>query len=170
MPQGGRSALLSWNNGGGDGYQVTLLGPDDTLVRVTTDTSMLLENLTTEVLYTVEVRSMCRYQYYSFDSTYVNPGVSRLTFWSASDGVVEAEDLHKVELFPNPADGEVTIRFDSEAPVSAALTDLAGREVKAFSFQRTTTVDVSHLPAGQYILRLATANGVATRKLVVGTR
>lgn len=170
MPQGGRSALLSWNNGGGDGYQVTLLGPDDTLVRVTTDTSMLLENLTTEVLYTVEVRSMCRYQYYSFDSTYVNPGVSRLTFWSASDGVVEAEDLHKVELFPNPADGEVTIRFDSEAPVSATLTDLAGREVKAFSFQRTTTVDVSHLPAGQYILRLATANGVATRKLVVGTR
>lgn len=76
-------------------------------------------------------------------------------------------------LFPNPTNGEVTIRFavNSTEPVTITLLNPLGQVVE----QRTllpaqlgsveTRLDLSHLPAGNYLVRLTQKGTHITRSL-----
>ena len=67
-------------------------------------------------------------------------------------------------LFPNPATGQVQILgLDGEAP-DVEIFDMTGRT--AATFRRTTTLDISHLPQGSYILSIQTATDKHHLKLV----
>ena len=72
-----------------------------------------------------------------------------------------------VSIVPNPATDAVTVSADATL-LTLELRDLLGRTVLTQQPASTkTTLDVSTLPAGTYILRLHTPQGVATKKLVV---
>jgi hypothetical protein len=69
-------------------------------------------------------------------------------------GVAESTTLPGVQLYPNPVSNQLTI----EAPGPMALitlTDLLGREVARHSATgNSSTIGVSHLPPGAYIVRV----------------
>ena len=72
-----------------------------------------------------------------------------------------------VSIVPNPATDAVTVSADATL-LTLELRDLLGRTILTQQPASTkTTVDVSTLPAGTYILRLHTPQGIATKKLIV---
>lgn len=146
---------LAWNSGAGDGYQVTVEGPDDTIVTTTTDTTILLNNLVTEGLYWVRVRSLCRYQYYGYDSTFVNPESASVGIRVSGDGVSELDADPQIGLYPNPADKVVNLSV--EEPCEVSLMDVTGRTVlKRQVRPGSNTIDVSTLPDGLYFVKTGT--------------
>ncbi len=77
-------------------------------------------------------------------------------------------------LFPNPSTGWINLRFEAFKPDAYRITvfDLAGkvllnREVEIVSDKFTQTLDLNELPTGSYLVRVASGQGVATRKVVM---
>ncbi len=81
----------------------------------------------------------------------------------------------KITNSPNPVTDQVTLRWQvpSTMPVSVSLYDATGRLVRTLYTANdrarvgTLTMDAKSLSAGIYLVRLETANGSATRKLVI---
>ena len=76
-------------------------------------------------------------------------------------------------IFPNPTNGQCTIEVsgfvDNQADL--AIYDLMGREVYAGAMNATsnfadTYLDLSHLPKGQYIVKIVTNNQVYTKNMI----
>jgi hypothetical protein len=79
----------------------------------------------------------------------------------------------KFSVYPNPASGFVYLRTSNEIIKSASIVDALGRRVRSFDhLERTTlsgstTLDLSDLSNGVYIVIAQTANGVSTSRLSV---
>ena len=77
------------------------------------------------------------------------------------------------EVMPNPASDVIFADVALEAPAKANITlaDYTGRVIDINTYQSLANgryeFDISELPAGSYILRLATEEGSKTRKFVV---
>jgi hypothetical protein len=92
--------------------------------------------------------------------------------WSATVGIPEAEaDETGIVVYPNPTRGELIINNYELKINNVEIVDVLGRVV----FTRhcgldpqspAISVDASTLPAGIYFLRIQTANGVITKKIV----
>ncbi|MEL6923702.1 MAG: cadherin-like domain-containing protein, partial [Bacteroidota bacterium] len=84
-----------------------------------------------------------------------------------------------IELFPNPASQEVTLRFAEAITTDLQLSifDLQGRQLRLLEYdaiqsslprlQDKFSLNVSTLPQGVYLLRLQTSEGVLTKRLVL---
>ena len=76
-------------------------------------------------------------------------------------------------LYPNPASGEVTVIVDGEVQ-SIVIHNTQGQPVGGWEIrslaENSASLDVSTLPAGPYLVRIATAAGTVTRKLLVQRR
>ena len=71
-----------------------------------------------------------------------------------------------LSLSPNPADVEVNVRFDHDAPTAQfRLLDATGKELRRWKGATATTLrlDVSRLPAGLYYLSASTEDDNAER-------
>ncbi len=104
-------------------------------------------------------------------------GVYRQMYASGT-AVGESPDQASLQMeapWPNPAGGDVFVRFTTKFPgaVTLSLLDLLGREMlvldRSTRAQGTHTVsfNVGRLPAGSYRLRLSTESGVAARMLSI---
>ena len=78
-----------------------------------------------------------------------------------------------LKYFPNPATNKLNVQLSLEEPTLANVTlaDLSGRvilidEIKN-AYQNNLEYNVSNLPAGAYLVRVATKNGTSTKKFVV---
>lgn len=81
--------------------------------------------------------------------------------------VPEVEQIRQPELYPNPASGSVTLHAGSEIR-EAALLDLSGRLIQVIKpFAETAAFDLAGIPAGNYLIRVVTSDGVDFRKMVV---
>lgn len=69
------------------------------------------------------------------------------------------------EVFPNPSDGVIWVKWPAVTLISARLTDLHGRTVWQSSIQETS-IDISGYEAGVYIFEIVTASGNAAVKLI----
>ncbi len=63
-----------------------------------------------------------------------------------------------VTLFPNPTRHQLTIRTTAAAPTGIRVFNAAGQMVMQQPYAET--LDINHLPAGMYWLRLATTDGL----------
>lgn len=84
-------------------------------------------------------------------------------------GVEQPQDAASVRLTPNPARTEVTVEAGC-AVRSMEVVDIMGRTVIRKdnpSGAQRAALDVSRLPQGCYAVRLNTARGILTEKLVV---
>ncbi len=162
-------AVLAWNGGAGDSYRVTVEGPDSTFVVETTDTSVLLQPLTPDASYRVEVQSLCHYQYYDFDSSFLNPGHAHMGFRTFSDGVTSPDANQQIDISPNPASH--TVDITSSLPITGIeLTDVLGHKVSGFQTPHSefkVTLDLTAYPRGTYLLRILTPAGPTTKKLLI---
>lgn len=75
----------------------------------------------------------------------------------------------KVSLYPNPASNVITLvdGFKSNSG-TVQIYDVTGRLVKSVetSLNNETTIEVSELQSGNYILKLKSENGIAVKKFV----
>ena len=94
--------------------------------------------------------------------------ILRTTNGGGTVGIDEGEELKKkIEVFPNPVKGLLRIEVpDGLVIKDTELLNLEGREVKRFK-KGLTVLKVSDIPAGPYVLRIKTSEGVFTEKVVV---
>jgi hypothetical protein len=111
----------------------------------------------------------------------VNPGsTSAVAYYRIDDisvipcnvGIEEKLDASRIDVFPQPAEGALTVRFPAAWDlVSAEIIALDGRIVRGGDpvAQRTglLEMDVFGLPAGMYVLNLRTARSSVARRIVV---
>lgn len=72
-----------------------------------------------------------------------------------------------IQLYPNPAENECFIRAESEIN-QITLSDINGKQVvHDFPHSKTTSVDVSDLKQGVYIVKIQTNQSVVTKRLIV---
>lgn len=83
-----------------------------------------------------------------------------------------ATDNSKMEVFPNPASENITVKFSAATSgnLSVILTDMVGREVATASqiTNNSATIPVSGLSSGLYVVQVINGNERTTRKVVVG--
>lgn len=75
----------------------------------------------------------------------------------------------KLSIYPNPVkEGIVTIDSSLEAATTVEMFDLSGKKVmNAVDLEFKTTLNVSHLATGMYLLKFTSDNGVYTHKIMV---
>jgi hypothetical protein len=77
----------------------------------------------------------------------------------------------KIQIFPNPSTGKVTIKTGSAELFEVIVCDSAGNAISLASFMRKSPVsaelDMSNLPSGTYILTVLTAEGKKIEKVVL---
>ena len=76
-------------------------------------------------------------------------------------GITEAENANVV-LYPNPVNDKLNIVAEGIQEVN--VLDINGRTV--MTLQNTNTIDMSTMANGVYFVRVITANGVSTQKIV----
>jgi len=70
-----------------------------------------------------------------------------------------------VSIYPNPATNNLTIETTEKSEIE--ISNIAGQILKTFNTtEKQTTIDVSNLPSGVYIIKAKTEKGVAVRKFV----
>lgn len=76
-------------------------------------------------------------------------------------------DTETIRLYPNPAENECFIRAESEID-QITLSDINGKQVvHDFPHSKTTSVNVSDLKQGVYIVTIQTTQSVVTKRLIV---
>lgn len=74
-------------------------------------------------------------------------------------------------VYPNPATSALTIQLHDEKEVeNIAIMDVTGKLVKEVTARpqaKNITTDVSNLPAGMYLVRVVSKNGMHTQKLII---
>jgi hypothetical protein len=82
-------------------------------------------------------------------------------------GAVDEYLLSAMELYPNPTNGVISFNFleNVTKPETVEVYDMMGKKVLSMPYQ--STIDVSVLNAGNYIVTVFTKKGVFRQKLVV---
>ncbi|MBT2557142.1 S8 family peptidase [Hymenobacter sp. ISL-91] len=75
--------------------------------------------------------------------------------------------LAGVWLYPNPTSGTVRLELPPGSPATVEVLSVLGQQLAAYSFQQSTaTLDLSVYPAGVYLVRIETAAGTGTYRVL----
>jgi hypothetical protein len=81
---------------------------------------------------------------------------------------VEKFELVNLKIYPNPTTGQLKIESEEMRIVNVEIFDIFGKKVllqkSLMSFE--TVINISHLSAGVYLLRISTEAGEVVRKVV----
>lgn len=165
------SAMLSWYDPNGSRWELSVApeggSVEDGVKTQWDNTVATLEGLEQGQWYFAWVRTLC-------DSTHSSPWSERLRFYIPADTtgpeiVITPENIvdKSTHLMPNPATDHLTV-VSSFRMSTVEVWSLSGKlalrhKVDAMS----TSIDVSSLPKGHYIVRIATNKGLTHKKLVV---
>lgn len=74
-----------------------------------------------------------------------------------------------VKIYPNPASNEITIDTKSEIIESIKVFDITGKLISEYgsSYSQLEKIDISSYAKGTYFIKVKTANGLLTKKIVV---
>ena len=89
---------------------------------------------------------------------------------SSSTNVVEIDDAVKIDVFPNPSSGRVTVRF-SEMPAAGSkieITDIAGRMISSRLISDTSEeFNLDQQSGGLYLVKTILGSNTTIQKLVI---
>ena len=140
---------------------------------------VMLTGLTPGMKYSVSVRGRCDIYNYSpwcdtllFVTPYTPPDTTPDTVPYIRPHTLDLPSIGNLDrytrIIPNPAHDVVNV-LSSYQLQSVAVYDLTGRQMLEQPAEGlTTTVNVSSLPHGTYILVIRTLQGVASKRLLVG--
>ena len=162
-------ASLSWSGGGDANYwQLSVCSdncePEEGSLSTWNTTMATVQNLDTAQWYTARVRSICLFD----DSTCFSDWSDSIRFYVSGESIrIETVVDRYTYLMPNPASETVTV-ISSFRIGDVEVYTLDGRSVMKQQVDAiSTTLDISTLAAGTYVVRIATNNGATTKKLVV---
>ncbi len=91
-------------------------------------------------------------------------------FSEGIDAIVTTQDIideEKIHVFPNPSSGLFTLELDPDLEVNhITIYNLAGKEI----YQQkgiSRNIDLSHLPKGQYFIRMQMHQGYGIKKITI---
>jgi hypothetical protein len=88
-------------------------------------------------------------------------------FGPATSSVKNQNEIEGLDVFPNPATNHWTITSEKEEITSIELFDLQGKQLRFIEPNTSNlTIDASEFATGMYILKVTTATGTSTRKLI----
>ncbi|MBX9851500.1 MAG: T9SS type A sorting domain-containing protein [Cytophagaceae bacterium] len=87
---------------------------------------------------------------------------------TVTTGLNEAVINNSLSVYPNPANEALNVSFNAPEGAEVVLSDILGNQVfsaTAASGENKIPVNTAELPAGMYILTVATENGTVVRKV-----
>ena len=156
--------LFTWDKNGGSQWELAVaeegLTPEEGVVMACSSTLKAVNGLDSGRCYEAWVRTVCN------DTT--RSEWSQSVHFCTNDGqtdIITAPDSY-TQLYPNPTNGSITIysafRMSKIEVFGINGTLLLNTKTDGMS----TNVDLTELPAGAYIVRIHTNNGIATKRLV----
>ena len=171
LDMSGNTVYFTWSCSGDRIWELCLYkdgtSPDSGIRSYYSTTMASVGMLDTATWYTARVRTLC-------DSSRVSEWSDSVRFYFTADnngdttttGVPGIADRFSY-VMPNPASESVTVAssflIDEVDIYTLSGQCVASRKVGGIS----TSIDISSLPSGTYIIRIATIRGVAHKKLVV---
>ncbi len=95
----------------------------------------------------------------------------RTNFYGATPaGINDFTETTEVNVYPNPASGQLTVQAGTSGSYSLVITDITGRNVysSVLPFTLQTTVDVSGFTKGIYLIHVQSEHGITVQKVVCG--
>ena len=90
--------------------------------------------------------------------------VLNLVYGQTPTGINETAENLAFSIYPNPTTGKLTIEIGTEVITNIAVTNLLGEVVLQPQIQQST-IDISSLATGMYILNIATKNGKSAQRV-----
>ena len=180
----GNEVTVTWNAHGSHTAWTVTYGPlgmprDSFAVVACLQPSLTLTGLDSTMIYDISVQAQCDYHVSDFepldadvlnnrDTTFVSEQGKHL--YLRGGNLVSINDVTPddgILLRPNPADRQVTV--SATLPLrKVEVYDLAGRLVETRQPNGTTLqLNLKSYPSGTYLVKVTTANGTSTKKLVV---
>lgn len=135
------------------------------------------EDLDSNVMYVARIRTSCLHQCPDHDTLTWGPWSDPALFHTGQhvpdingQGIRQALAPQRFALSPNPAHNRVELTVPDLAADSYLVTlhSQNGRKISAFrASEQTVSLDVSHLPAGLYLITVKADGWSATQRLVV---
>ena len=75
-------------------------------------------------------------------------------------------ELNDISIYPNPTTGELRIENGELIIKNVELFDMHGKKILNSQLSTLNSLDISHLSAGMYFVRITTEKGVVTKKIV----
>ena len=69
-------------------------------------------------------------------------------------------------IFPNPANNQVTIETNELTNVSLEIYDINGRKLQQQSLQNTNTINIENLQAGVYFFKINSDQGSTMQRVI----
>ena len=88
-----------------------------------------------------------------------------VTISNQTTGINELS-LQNVNIYPNPVQNELFIELENETINQVEIIDFSGRIVKSVSNNNVSSINVSELNKGMYILKIETDNGPSATRFV----
>jgi len=90
--------------------------------------------------------------------------------WDIETGIGESEANSDFQIFPNPTTGEFKIQNSKFKIQNVEVVDLNGKALQSMNLELripgTLELDISHLPAGIYFIRISSLNSLILKKIV----
>jgi hypothetical protein len=97
---------------------------------------------------------------------YGDEGLSKIDWLIIYTDITEQQQA-AVQLWPNPAHGQVSIAGLPQGAATLEVFDLKGVQVLQTSIIGDQSIDVSQLPAGVYVANIRTTDFTVRRKLII---
>lgn len=165
----GDSVLLQWDNLS-MGYEISLTrnlssSPDNGMIYESVEGVKLISGLEKDRVYAAFVRAKCSDGTTSEWSDSVQFFVcgDTVQHGSSSIGTVVEENTH---IMPNPASDKLTVTSSYQID-RIMVFNATGKMVKTIEVNaKSTTLDISNLPKGVYIVSIASTQGDSYKKLI----
>lgn len=105
-------------------------------------------------------------EYPDTDTKFTHNGLSVIGGFKHNSSGIET---HKqdIRISPNPARGLINISLHPEEKFLLTITSFSGKQVFVDRINGHATIDLSHLPAGLYLVKVAGAENIFTQKLMI---
>lgn len=110
---------------------------------------------------TMYFKFFCRY----YGDDYSN-GITAVAIPLPVNAIDDAEDAG-FAIMPNPASDKITVQTPYGDNANVTITDMLGRRMVTKQMNGSTTIDVSDLPRGTYVVTIETTEGRNMKKLML---
>ncbi|RYD80883.1 MAG: T9SS type A sorting domain-containing protein [Sphingobacteriales bacterium] len=100
-------------------------------------------------------------------STYYSPYIIKTKAPTGSVRIAEYNKINTLSVYPNPAKNNLIINTEN-VPGQLRIVNLFGQEIYYAQINKNeiVSVDVTHFPAGTYMVKLVNASGISTSKFI----
>ncbi|MCL2040800.1 MAG: T9SS type A sorting domain-containing protein, partial [Bacteroidales bacterium] len=105
--------------------------------------------------------------FYTFNNVEADHTIHVVFAEGVGIGDVETWHAASLQVYPNPTSGTLRVTSDELRVTNVEIFDIVGKACNESRVTRNENeMDISFLPSGIYFLKIQTADGVVTRKVV----